>query len=127
MDDVDVHTVRIESQGSGLSYVKSAKEAGLTMNHSSVKNLLYNERYLGDDFYPAIIDQEMYEAVEVERLRRLEESHLRQYLKNPYKHTVDVRPIQTEFVLTTQSLNEKNMNPSQCMTTGAMWSLSRGL
>ena len=42
---------------SGLSYINAAKEVGLDMGHTSVKNLLQHKRYLGDDFYPAIIDQ----------------------------------------------------------------------
>ena len=94
---------------SGLSYINAAKEVGLDMGHTSVKNLLQNKRYLGDDFYPAIIDQETFKAVESERLRRLERSHLREYLKNPYKAPVDIRPVQTEFEL--QAVTEEYSDP----------------
>ena len=80
---------------SGLSLIKAAKEAGLTMTHSSVKNLLHKKCYLGDDFYPAIIDQETFDSVEQERLRRL--------INSPIKHskrkTVDVSPVQMKFIL----------------------------
>ena len=55
---------------SGLSYIEAAKRAGLSMTHSSVKMLLQDKRYLGDDFYPALIEQETYEAAEQERLCR---------------------------------------------------------
>ena len=55
---------------SGLSYVEAAEKAGLRMSHGSVKRLLQNKHYLGDDFYPAIIDQQTYAAAEEERQRR---------------------------------------------------------
>lgn len=57
---------------SGQSYMDAAKNAGLKMAHASTKRLLQNIHYLGDDFYPAIVDRETYEAAERERLRRLE-------------------------------------------------------
>ncbi len=57
---------------SGQSYISAAKNAGLKMSHASVKRMLQNRHYLGDDFYPQIIDQETFEAAEKERLKRLE-------------------------------------------------------
>ena len=58
---------------SGLSFVEAAKRAGLTMYHSTVRNLFRNKKYLGTGFYPAILDQETFEAVETERKRREEQ------------------------------------------------------
>ena len=55
---------------SGLSYEEAAKKAGLNMAHSGVRNMLQNKHYLGDGFYPAIIDRETFDAAEEERLRR---------------------------------------------------------
>lgn len=40
------------------------------MNHGSVKRLLHNRHYLGDEFYPQVIDQEIFDAAEQERRRR---------------------------------------------------------
>ena len=57
---------------SGQSYIEAGKNAGLSMMHASVKRLLQNKHYLGDDFYPAIIDCETFVAAEKERLHRLE-------------------------------------------------------
>ena len=59
-----------ENYLSGMSFVQAAKEVGLEMKHSGVKRLMQNPRYLGDDFYPAILTAEIAQAVEVERLRR---------------------------------------------------------
>lgn len=55
---------------SGMSFVQAARAAGINMNHSGVKRLMLNPRYLGDDFYPAILTAEIARAVEAERLRR---------------------------------------------------------
>lgn len=54
----------------GMSFVQAAKDVGLEMKHSGVKRLMQNPRYLGDDFYPAILTAEIAQAVEAERLRR---------------------------------------------------------
>ena len=59
-----------ENYLSGMSFVQAAKDVGLEMKHSGVKRLMQNPRYLGDDFYPAILTAEIAQAVEVERLRR---------------------------------------------------------
>ena len=56
----------------GLSYQKAAANNGLKMDHSSVKMLLQNRYYLGDDFYPQLIDKQTFDETEVERKRRAE-------------------------------------------------------
>ena len=55
---------------SGLSYVAAAEAAGITLSHAGVKKMLQNKRYLGDKYYPAIIDQETFERAEAERFKR---------------------------------------------------------
>lgn len=57
---------------SGLSLIEAAKNAGLTMTHSSAKRLLQNKHYLGDEFYPAIVDEKTFHAAEAEHQHRLE-------------------------------------------------------
>ena len=54
----------------GLSLVEAAKRTGQKRTHASVKRMLQNPHYLGDEFYPAIIDRETFDAFEVERKRR---------------------------------------------------------
>ena len=56
----------------GQGFIEAARNAGVVMQHSSVKRLLQNTHYLGDEFYPAIIDKETFDAAEAERLQRLE-------------------------------------------------------
>ena len=57
---------------SGLALMKAAEEAGLNMTHSLVKKMLRNIHYLGDEFYPAIIDRNTFDAFEVELQCRAE-------------------------------------------------------
>ena len=56
----------------GQGLIEAARNEGLTMQHGSVKRLLQNTHYLGDEFYPAIIDKDTFDAAEVERQQRLE-------------------------------------------------------
>ena len=55
---------------SGLSLINAAKFAGLNLQHSSAKRMMRNKHYLGDGFYPAIIDKESFIAVEEELIKR---------------------------------------------------------
>ena len=54
----------------GLSLTGAAKAARLDLKHRSVRVMLENRRYLGDEYYPAIIDRETFEAFETERASR---------------------------------------------------------
>lgn len=55
---------------SGLALMAAAKKVGLNLYHGSAGRILRNEKYLGDDYYPAIIDQETFEKAEVVRMSR---------------------------------------------------------
>lgn len=88
----------------GLSLRNAAKEVGMSVTHSSVKRLLQNPHYLGDDFYPAIIDRETFDAFEVERQRR-EEALGRDKQE---KKTMEAGPAPTSFWMrpATQTFSE---------------------
>lgn len=55
---------------SGLSLTNAAKEAGLDLLHAGAKRMMLNMHYLGDDFYPAIIDPAFFDAVSAELTKR---------------------------------------------------------
>ena len=55
---------------SGLSLAEAAKKVGISRFHAGVAKILTNKWYLGDGFYPAIIDEDIFKQAEVERLRR---------------------------------------------------------
>lgn len=72
IDEADAQQVKLifRSYLDGLSMRNAAKSAGLTLTHGSVKHILCNRHYIGDEFYPAIIDRETFDAAESERQRR---------------------------------------------------------
>lgn len=55
---------------SGLAYMPAAEAAGLKLYHTSAKKMMQNKYYLGDDYYPTIIDKETFDAAEAERVKR---------------------------------------------------------
>lgn len=59
-----------ENYLSGMTLVKAAEEAGIDRSHSGVKNMMRNRRYLGDELYPQILDEEIFVKVSVEMQRR---------------------------------------------------------
>lgn len=55
---------------SGDALRTAANKVGIDAFHAGVGKILKNRHYLGDDYYPAIIDQDTFDAVQVERIRR---------------------------------------------------------
>ena len=57
---------------SGDALATAAQKAGILTSHAAIGKMLRNARYLGDDYYPAIINPATFEAAEAERIRRAE-------------------------------------------------------
>ncbi|WP_213818813.1 recombinase family protein [Garciella nitratireducens] len=57
---------------SGLSLKNAAIKAGLDCYHATAGKMLQNKRYLGDEFYPPIIDEKTFEKARVEKRKRAE-------------------------------------------------------
>jgi len=57
---------------SGDSLTAAAQKAGILTSHAVIGKMLRNTHYLGDDYYPAIIDPDIFESAETERSRRAE-------------------------------------------------------
>ena len=55
---------------SGMALVTAANEAGINTYHGTVSKMLANRRYLGDSFYPQVINEETFQAAQVERKKR---------------------------------------------------------
>lgn len=75
----------------GLSLTNAAKEAGIAILHSGAKRMLQNKHYLGDDFYPAIITQETFDAVTAELNKRSEKLGR----NNQYRASIIKKPATT--------------------------------
>ena len=77
---------------SGMSMRQSAASAGADFTHSSVKKIIQQKRYIGNDFYPAIIDKDIFACANGELLRRASKHACGKRLKEP--------PIFKNFVMT---------------------------
>ncbi len=55
---------------SGLALKNAAEKAGITGYHSSIGRILKNRRYLGDDYYPPLIDEATFEKAQRLRLEK---------------------------------------------------------
>lgn len=55
---------------SGMALRTAAKEAGIDTYHGTAGRMMETRHYLGDDFYPAIIDADVFNRAHEERLRR---------------------------------------------------------
>lgn len=53
-----------------MALAKAAAAAGIETYHGTAKRLMENRHYLGDDFYPAIIDKETFDKAAAIRLER---------------------------------------------------------
>lgn len=55
----------------GLSLEDAARDAGIETYHGTAKRMMENRHYLGDEFYPAIIDVDTFTEAMLERERRM--------------------------------------------------------
>lgn len=62
-----------QSYLSGDSLDAAANKAGIEAFHAGVGKILRNVHYLGDEYYPAIIDPDMFATVQAERLKRAQQ------------------------------------------------------
>lgn len=53
-----------------MALIPAAEKGGLKLYHGSVGRMLQNKKYLGDDYYPAIIDKETFDKAEEIRMDR---------------------------------------------------------
>ncbi|MDD3663192.1 MAG: recombinase [Candidatus Pacebacteria bacterium] len=59
-----------QSYLSGDSLRTAANKVGIDAFHAGIGKILKNRHYLGDDYYPTIIDPDTFAAVQEERFRR---------------------------------------------------------
>ena len=72
IDEEQAATVRefFQNYISGMALVPAAEKVGLKLYHGSTGRMLRNKKYLGDDYYPAIIDKETFDKAEEIRMDR---------------------------------------------------------
>jgi hypothetical protein len=57
---------------SGDSLATAAEKAGIKSFHAGIGRMLRNACYLGNEYYPAIIDPDTFASAEAERIKRAE-------------------------------------------------------
>jgi len=74
VDDIAAEQVKELFSGylAGLSLKGATKKAGIDCYHATVSRMLQNKQYLGDEFYPPIIDEETFEKAREEKRKRAE-------------------------------------------------------
>lgn len=72
VDEIQAEQVRtfFAEYISGKALKAAAETVGLKVFHGSAGRMLRNTHYLGDDYYPAIIDRELFNKAEEERQSR---------------------------------------------------------
>src|SRR5699024_7968883 len=53
-----------------MALMPAAEKVGLNLYHGSAGRMLRHKKYLGDDYYPAIIDKETFDKAEEIRMSR---------------------------------------------------------
>ena len=72
IDEVEGAAVKKLYEGylSGLGLQAAADEAGINISHSQAKRMMLNKKYLGTDYYPALITEDKMEQVKTELAKR---------------------------------------------------------
>lgn len=72
IDEIEGAAVRKLYEGylSGLGLQAAADEAGILVNHCQAKRMMLNRKYLGTDYYPALVSEDIMEQVKAELARR---------------------------------------------------------
>ncbi len=106
LEEQNAEQVRIlfRSYLAGQSMPKAAETAGINRTHSVIKRMLQNRRYLGDAFYPKMIDSETFEKVQEEIQERAKAMNR---LNRPHKQKIIHIP--TDFIM--REVNKNYENP----------------
>ncbi len=73
VDEIQAEQVRtfFKEYISGKALKVAAETVGLKIFHSNAGRMFRNTHYLGDEYYPAIVDQELFDKAEEERQSRV--------------------------------------------------------
>lgn len=68
VDVEEAEKIRVLFQAylAGAALTTAAKEAAIHVSHSSIHHILQTTHYIGDDYYPAIIDADTFTAAQKE-------------------------------------------------------------
>ena len=75
-------TTFFEQYLKGATLIGAARTAGIKCSQRELPLLLHNSTYLGDDYYPQILDEDLFKKAGTEHERRMAE-HPRKYTRGP--------------------------------------------
>lgn len=79
----------------GMGREEAAKKAGIKANHTQVKNMFLNKKYLGTDHYPPLMTKEEMDEVRKEMDKRVQAMGR---IRGP-KEKKDAEPVPVAFVM----------------------------
>ena len=83
---------------SGLSMKAAAANAGVPMQHSTVKRILMQDIYVGTDYYPANISRETFAKANGRRIHRANQhSCEKRYTAPPIHKAFEMAAVETHF------------------------------
>ena len=91
-EEVDRLVHFMERYAAGSSVADAAKESGVDRAIANLTKMLRNEVYLGTDYYPPLVSEDLFERVQEEHERRLERAP-----KRTPRRPRPAIPIQTKF------------------------------
>ena len=108
IDEVTAEQVRnlFRNYLAGMALVPAASEAGIETYHATVSKMLANRRYLGDDFYPQIIDHNTFRAAQQERRKRAKKLG-----RDHFVSEIPILEVPTEFEM--RKVAEHYDNPAE--------------
>lgn len=86
--------------GESLRYI--SEKTGINRSHAAIANLLSNKKYLGTEFYPKIVDQELFDKVQ-----QVREERKKAHARSERRHSEAI--VQTEFEM--EKAEESFTNP----------------
>lgn len=111
MEEAEKIRVLFQSYLAGAALTTAAKEAAIHVSHSSIHHILQTTHYIGDDYYPAIIDADTFTAAQKEITNRAKKlGRIREPKKRHRFYTPPPSPLQKKRKPILIRSNKPNMH-----------------
>lgn len=99
VDDEEAKQIKevFDAYVGGESLTLSGKKANLPYTHSMIKSILKNQKYIGDENYPAIVDKEIFDKAKQVMAEKTKPSHTKDIIK---------REVSREFVIQEETVDK---------------------
>lgn len=106
IEETEAEKVKIlfEEYLKSKSMMAAAKYAGIEKTHSSIGRILKNRIYIGSNFYPSIIDKEIFSEVQALRDKNAIEQN-----RKKSKNKIERTPVSFKYII--KKIDKKFDNP----------------